>query len=172
MESIIEKLKKIQTLAERGCNGEMENAKFLLDKLLKQYNLTLEDLSSEIRKERVFKNCNAAVFIMCSYKIFGVKRTKTSYNYKNKPKDLCIELTDLEYIEISEFYNFHKRNFDKEFQKMKVDFQCSYQLKHELYTEKNDSDDKGKSYSQEELEKLLTYASMMEDVAFHKAIEK
>jgi hypothetical protein len=43
--TIKEKLKKIQELVQRGEAGEQENAKVLMDRLLKEYGLSLEDLT-------------------------------------------------------------------------------------------------------------------------------
>ena len=44
MERITDKLRKLLALAERGCGGEAENAKRLLEAQLRRYGMTLEDL--------------------------------------------------------------------------------------------------------------------------------
>lgn len=45
------KLKSLKALAERGVDGEAENAKTLLDRLMKQYKISDEDLSNEKKFE-------------------------------------------------------------------------------------------------------------------------
>lgn len=50
MERITDKLRKLLALAERGCGGEAENAKRLLEAQLRHYGMTLEDLLNEGKK--------------------------------------------------------------------------------------------------------------------------
>lgn len=50
MERITDKLRKLLALAERGCGGEAENAKRLLEAQLRRYGMTLEDLLNEGKK--------------------------------------------------------------------------------------------------------------------------
>lgn len=47
-ESIIERLLKIKALAERGVGGERSAAERLLNSLMKQYDISLEDLGSDM----------------------------------------------------------------------------------------------------------------------------
>ena len=46
-ESIKNKLKKLLALAERGVQGEAENARRLLEKLCKEYGVSIEELFDE-----------------------------------------------------------------------------------------------------------------------------
>ena len=46
-ESIKNKLKKLLALAERGVQGEAENARKLLEKLCKEYGVSMEELLDE-----------------------------------------------------------------------------------------------------------------------------
>ena len=57
-ESRIEKLRKIKALADNGVSGEAIAAQEALDRLLKEYGLTLEDISDEQRKDYDFKYSN------------------------------------------------------------------------------------------------------------------
>lgn len=47
MNSMIEKLRKLQTLSERGEGGEVENATKLLYQLMEKYGITLDEISNE-----------------------------------------------------------------------------------------------------------------------------
>lgn len=49
-ESIKSKLRKLQVLAENGYKGEAEAAKILLDKLCKQYGVSIEDILNQEKK--------------------------------------------------------------------------------------------------------------------------
>ena len=54
----LERARKIKELSERGIGGEKENATNMLNKLLKKYNLSLDDLEGEkiISKIFTYKN--------------------------------------------------------------------------------------------------------------------
>lgn len=54
MDKVIDKLKKLLALAERGERGEAYNARKILERELSLHGLTIEDLRSENVKERVF----------------------------------------------------------------------------------------------------------------------
>jgi replicative DNA helicase len=78
VELIIEKLKKIKELSERGINGEAKAAK-AVEKLLAKYNLTVESLSSETKIKCCFKarkDNEHAVLFMCVLKISGQEGKK------------------------------------------------------------------------------------------------
>ena len=173
MELIIEKLRKIKALAERGAYGEMQTAKLLLEKLLAKHKLTIDDLTDSEKRERCFlakQDNEKAALIMCFYKIIGADRRDDCYSYKHRRGKIYIMLTDYEFAELSMFYEFHKRNINKEFKKMREDFQKSYQYKHKLYscTEVGDA----KVLSEDEIKTILKYANEMEDVSFYRAIEQ
>jgi hypothetical protein len=171
MESIVEKIKKIQALAERGVSGEAKAAKAALEKLLKKYNLTLEDLSRETVKKRCFvaKNDNEkAVLIMCGFKIVGEERVTKLYSYKGRPNSCYLDLNDYEFIELSQLFDFHKKNINNEFEKVRTDFQRGYQYKHKLYSSSKTANEA--KVTKEDVMRILRYASEMKDVEFYKAI--
>jgi len=173
MELIIEKLKKIKSLSEQGIDGEAQAAKHALQKLLKQYNLSLNDLADDIKKERCFfakENKDQDVLLYCCLKILGADRYKTLYRYKGERSKLYIELTDYEFAELSEYYDFHKRNYRKEFKQMETDFIKAYQYKHNLYSDTPSED--ARALTDEEMLKIFKYASEMQDVSFYKALTK
>jgi len=173
MGKIIEKIQKIKTLSEQGIDGEAKAAKLALEKLLQKHDLTLNDLESEEKKERCFianGDNDKAALLMCTLKILGEKRYKTLFGYKGDAK-CYIELTDYEFVELSNFYNFHKRNMRKEFKQMKIDFQMAYQLKHRLVSDDRIPDEEKERYlTPEQILKLIRYANEMQDVSFYKAL--
>lgn len=48
-EQLLQKVKKIQALAERGDRGEKESAAVLLDRLMKRYGITEAEIAEERR---------------------------------------------------------------------------------------------------------------------------
>jgi hypothetical protein len=173
MELIIEKLKKIRELSERGVGGEAKAAAEALEKMLAKYGLTIESLSSETRRKYIFKakeECEQAALFMCIVKIGGFDGAKRVYRIKgDKAHNIVAELTEYEFAEVSLLYEFHKKNIMKEFKKTLKSFQQAYQYKHRLYTS-NPEKDSSKVLSGEEISRLVKYASEMEDVHFQRAI--
>ena len=55
MDRIIDKLKKLLALAERGERGEADNARRLLEAELRRHGLTLEDICADSKRTRIFK---------------------------------------------------------------------------------------------------------------------
>lgn len=49
-ERILQKIRRVQALAERGVAGEQESAAATLDRLMKQYGITEAELEEERRE--------------------------------------------------------------------------------------------------------------------------
>jgi hypothetical protein len=174
MERIVEKLRKIKELSERGFGGEAQAAKLALEKLLSKHNLTMDNLLDEELKLRCFarrsKN-DYAILCMCYLKVVGAQRSRTFYKRKGKGEayKIYVMLTEIEFAEIYQLYDFHRANFGAEFQRMSLEFQRAYQHKHNLYAADSESDCK---LSLEEIARILEYSNGMSDNKFVKRIEK
>ena len=55
-ERLLEKIRKVQALANRGADGEKQSAAALLDKLMKQYGSVWKSASS-VTRPRMKENC-------------------------------------------------------------------------------------------------------------------
>ena len=74
MERITDKLRKLLALAERGCGGEAENAKRLLEAQLRRYGMTLEDLLNEGKKKRAFTLALLTCQVESVCRIFRIRK--------------------------------------------------------------------------------------------------
>ena len=54
-ERILEKIKRVQALAERGVAGERDSAAATLDRLMKQYGITEDDIAEDRREWAWFR---------------------------------------------------------------------------------------------------------------------
>ena len=54
-ERILQKIRRVQALAERGVAGEQESAAATLDRLMKQYGITEAELAEERREMEWFR---------------------------------------------------------------------------------------------------------------------
>lgn len=119
--AILLKIKKLQELALRGVGGEAQNAQRVLEALCEKYGLTLEDLDQDAKVTYEFplRASIRSLFVNCFTYMFGANtRFKEDYTvYRNSgTKKIWAELnlTPSEYIEFSQFWEWHKHNFLKE----------------------------------------------------------
>lgn len=175
MEKIIEKLKKLLALAERGEAGEAHNARRLLENELRKHNLTLEDLASDKRKNYVFPykdKDERRLLVQILVNVCGSKSEAfTESTYNSKKKRLYAYLTDMEYIDVSNMYDFHRSHLRKEKERLLKELFSAYVNKHNIF----DKDPSERTTPDEEVDwdeirRILHLAEGMEDVQYHKAI--
>ena len=170
MDRIIDKLKKLLALAERGERGEADNARRLLEAELRRHGLTLEDICADNRRTRMFKynsNEERGLLIQVLVNYLGSKSDafcESTYN-KHK-KQVYIDLTDMEYIDISNMYDFFKAQYRKERKRLLHDMIQAFVQKHRLCP------DDDREIDWDELKRILALSSTMEDVTFRKQLTK
>lgn len=178
-ESIKEKLKKLSALAERGVNGEAENAKRAIERICAQYGIKLEDiLDSNTVKTYMFKigrgKLDITLFVQCYAKVTGEKSLK----YHQHTRDtITTELTPLQAAELNSLFQWHKENFKKEMEQIQKDLMEAYVSKHRIYRDKSEDDDDDEE--QEELTpeemhrlwKLMQLRGTFSDRTYQKQLE-
>ncbi|MEO3185245.1 hypothetical protein ABHC72_17315, partial [Parabacteroides distasonis] len=87
-------------------------------------------------------------------------------------KTIYIDLTDLEYAEISDMVAFFKSQFNKEKKRLMKDILHAFVNKHNIFDCTPNDDDKAsdKEIDLEELMRILSLSNGMEDVTYRKAI--
>ncbi len=110
---------KLKTLAERGVDGEKENAAALLQKLCEKNNISLDQLESEDLKFRWFKYPRDAQFrkliTQCIYKTMGPGFKAYTIDRKNQ---VGVECTPAQAIEIQLDYEFYAKHLKNELSRM------------------------------------------------------
>ena len=125
MENIIEKLRKIKKLADKGVSGESQNAKLLLKQLMQKYGINdfqIED--NEPQKDYMFHVKNKleeTLFFNCMANLFGSESEimQSGYQYKSRKKDLYFTMKLSEYLLAKEFFDFHVKYFKQTMEKEK-----------------------------------------------------
>lgn len=176
-ESIKNKIKKLMTLAGRGVQGEAENARRLLEKLCKEYDISPEELLDENQKKwhifdigrnKIYK----VLFSQCYFSI--IKGNTMPYKSVSQSK-IAVELTAMQYAELIGLYEWHKANFKRDFEEMKKNVFTAYCRKHKLYhIEDNQADIKISDLTPKELERLWKIVHLQEylnDTHYHKLID-
>lgn len=174
-ESIKNKLKKLLALAERGVQGEAENARRLLEKLCKEYGVSMEELLDEnqvkiycfdIGRNAIYKD----LFTQCYCKV--VQKISLSFWRASRSK-IEVEMTALQYAELASLFEWHKANFNKDLEDMKKNILLAYCRKHHLYT--NVKLDNDRELTEEERKRLIKILFMQEglnDNQYHKLLEQ
>lgn len=175
MDKIIDKLKKILALAERGEEGEARNARIMLENELKKHGLKIDDLRSEIKKERIFPYKNKdemTIFFQLLLSLFGRKSEEiSSARYNSKGKRLYVNLTDLQYIEILNMWEFHRKQFNKEKKRLLRDCLEAYVNKHDIF-DPNAEPSQTDKVDWEKLIRIMKLANGMEDIQYRKSLNK
>lgn len=174
-ESIKEKLKKLLALAERGVQGEAENARRLLEKLCKQHGVSMEELLDENQVKYYFfdvgrDKTQVDLFAQCYYKVANSNRM--AYKQVSRSR-IAVEMTAMQYAELVSLFEWHKANFKKDFEDMKKNILLAYCRKHRLYSDTPD-DGACRELTAEERERLIKIIMMQEslnDNQYHKFIE-
>lgn len=173
MESIRGRLLKIKALAENGYEGEAKAARHLLEKVLEKHNMTFEDLAQEELKKREFRVPRDMNYLFAHVvaQIIGAKRARKITYYTNKPSMKYCEVTDLEYLEIANMFDFHFRQLKKEIEKQKKLTTTAYIYKHKLTVDDGRVSDSSSTNTKD----LLTIVSLMknmDNVYYRKQLKK
>lgn len=185
-EKVLQKLRKLYALATQGVAGEKENAERLLHELLEKYGLTI-DAVDENKKELYEFDCKKKhhkLLCNCFVNYFGGNERFQNdlhiWNYTdNKAKILvAINCTPWEFTEFRELFDWHCKNYDREWRKIRKSFCGAYIEKHNLYATNrnewfNELMAKRKDRQPDFNEMLLQsgLAMGMDNVSHRKAIE-
>lgn len=169
-DSIKDKIKKIQAMVDWGSSEEKINAKDKLDKILKKYNITLEQVYEEKltpREYRCYSEYEKKLFMQCISKYCGKKRIVQCL--KRDPRLFFVEMSRIEFIDIQESMNFHKTNLKKEFKKMFT----AYLHIHKLFDGRDYEEDLDENVdSSMTVEEAMEIANLMEGMGKDRLTKK
>ena len=117
-EELLQKIKHVQALAERGDRGERDNARALLARLMEKYNLTEADLENERVETAWFvyhDELERRILAQIIYTVTGKQACGCVGAYTNrKRKKLGVECTAAEKVEIEANHAFFYEAAKKE----------------------------------------------------------
>lgn len=176
-ESIKSKLRKLQALAEQGYKGEAEAAKRLLDKLCKQYGVSLDDVLDqekthsyrfEIGKGKIWLD----LFMQCYANVTGNRELR--YIRETNSIIRGVELTAYQFAEISNLFFWHKNNLKKDIEQTQQLVFEAYVQKHRIFSNAPKDADENRDSQPIDLAHLRAVLAMMDtinDNHYHKMIE-
>lgn len=176
METIKSKILKLQALVERGERGEAANAKRLLDKLLSKYDLTIEYVLAEKEDKKWYKfnarrKWEESLLFQCYYKTMN----EDEVSFKRYRGTISIELTAYQYAELSNYYDWNKKQLAKELKQVVEDYTDAYILRHNITSDHYDENgEEEKPLTAEEkyrLYRIYKLVETVEDTSYTKMIE-
>ena len=164
-ESIKQKLLKLQALAEKGYKGEAENAKRAIERICAQYGVTLEEVLCEEKPKRyVFEIGRYKYMLTLFCQCHGVVTGKGQLSYiKRSRNTIAVDLTPLQYAELSSLFEWHKANFLKDLAAMQDTIVEAYINKHNIFRTLSEEERAEREAREEELTpaKLRRLAAIM-----------
>lgn len=161
----IDRLKKLRALALRGVGGEKEQAQAILDKLMKKYDISFDELDEDAVNDYIFEYHGKEQERLLTQTFFKVTNGEHSiynltYTYSGRAckTKLRGECTAAQKIEIDFLFDFYKRLWEKEREALLY----AFIQKHEIFRELRDGE-QGSELSPEEYKKMLAYMAGLSD---------
>lgn len=116
METILDKLRKIDELARSGIGGERENARRMLAALCAKHKISPESLTSPERSDIAFSVRSDVDKKLLFQVVAYIRQTSTlSYSVsKQKPRTLWFALTPSEAVDVRECFTHYRREWAKQ----------------------------------------------------------
>lgn len=168
-----ERLKKLYALAMRGVGGEKEQAQAILEKLLKKYAVSLDELDEDIINEYQLEYHGKEQESLLKQTVYKVTDNKNAFyplcwsqSGRKCRTTLGVKCTAAQKAEIEFLFNFYIRVWEKEREAL---LQAFIQ-KHRIFGNLKDGE-KGTELSAEELEKMYALMHGLSDEQPLKQIE-
>lgn len=117
-EKTMERIKKLQALAERGVGGEKDTAKKMLRKMLEKNGIqSLDDLQDDNYEYVLFPyngKYEKKLLKQCIYKVLTAAGDRTYYHTKGTRQKLGIYCTKAQKVEIHMEFEFYRKAFYEE----------------------------------------------------------
>lgn len=175
IESIKSKILKLHALAESGNTHEAMNARAMLEKWLLQYGLSLDEILEEKNEPRWYEfkarsSWEKKLLFQCYFMVKNVGKV----SYRGRSEIISFELTPYEFAELTNFYEWHRKQLGKELKEMQKNFVDAYVYKHNI-TSTVGSEREPESLTPEELNSLknvLLLVRTVEDTHYQKLLEQ
>lgn len=164
-ERIIELMKKLHALSERGEGGEKLNAERMLASFLKKHNMSVEDLVGEKVQLRELWFVSRYQWLARQIVARELGRDFRMMKYKKQRGFKLVECTAAQFVSIQSQIDFFVRAFEKELEF----FQEAFIRKMDLGVSSDDSGD-DQPVDLERLLKVLSMAESIEKQSYRKQI--
>lgn len=157
-EGILNLLRKIQTLAERGERHEAQAAQRRLTSLTARYGIKLEELSSPQIRSYGFAIASREeqdLLGQCVLKVVNTDALDVSLNTERT--QVYVKLTPQQYIDVDTLYQYYRQAWQQERERLLSDALKAFVLRYGLYSETNDdAASVGPRQTQAEIESIIS----------------
>ena len=179
---ILLKIRKLQALAERGVGGEATNAKILLSALCEKYGIDESKLDEEEKQWYEFEMRTSVqkLFLQLYVSIYGTTERylkEVELWKRGRKKIVKCKFTRAEYIEFSQMWEWHRKNYLAERKRMRELFQIAYYDKFKMYAsetcdeyEAQRSKKKDNDLTREDILAINMMAAACKNKSFYKQI--
>lgn len=175
LESIKSKILKLHALAESGNTHEAMNARAMLDKWLLQYGLSLDEILEEKNEVRWYQfkarsSWEKKLLLQCYFMVKNAHEVR----YKGRGEIVSFELTSYEFAEITNYYDWHRKQLGKELKEMQQHFVSAYIMKHGI-TSQDEGDTPVQPLTKEDIERIKNVLILMrtvKDTHYQKLLEQ
>lgn len=179
---ILLKIRKLQALAERGVDGEATNAKILLSALCEKYGIDESKLDEEEKQWYEFEMRTSVqkLFLQLYVSIYGTTERylqEVELWKRGRKKIVKCKFTRAEYIEFSQLWEWHRKNYLAERKRMRELFKIAYFDKFKMYAsetcdeyEAQRSKKKNDDFTFEDLMAINMMAAACKNKSFYKQI--
>lgn len=181
-ESIRSKLIKMSRLADSGDTHEAEAARFAIERICDQYDISIDDILSEDEESKWYEfnigrsSKMLSLFCQCHGYVTG----KSSMEYRRLPHSAVVEvcLTPFEYAELKSMFEWHRSNYKAEREKIESTLLDAYIHKHNLFRSSRDTDDSSNDELEltpemlERIKRIIYMKQALSDTHYHKMIEQ
>lgn len=179
---ILLKIRKLQALAERGVGGEATNAKILLSALCEKYGIDESKLDEEEKQWYEFEMRTSVqkLFLQLYVSIYGTTERylkEVELWKRGRKKIVKCKFTRAEYIEFSQLWEWHRKNYLAERKRMRELFKIAYFDKFKMYAsetcdeyEAQRSKKKDDDFTFEDLIAINMMAAACKNKSFYKQI--
>ena len=171
-DQILERIKAVRNLAERGDRGEKESAAAMLDRLMEKYGITETELAEERREIAWFRYktpLEHRLLLQVIYAVTGRAAFGCVGKHTNRPRKMVgIECTTAERLEIEFSFDFYKAAFEKELER----FYMAFLQKNRIFPDKPIDDvTKIGEMDLEEIQRLSMMMAGMEEHIRRKMLQ-
>lgn len=179
---ILLKIRKLQALAERGVGGEATNAKILLSALCEKYGIDESKLDEEEKQWYEFEMRTSVqkLFLQLYVSVYGTTERylkEVELWKRGRKKIVKCKFTRVEYIEFSQMWEWHRKNYLAERKRMRELFQIAYYDKFKMYAsetcdeyEAQRSKKKDNDLTMEDILAINMMAAACKNKSFYKQI--
>jgi hypothetical protein len=118
---IKDKIKKVYALVERGTEGEQKAARAALDRLMKKYNLSdeqVENIDLVLREFTYTTLMEKVLFIRICRFLVGMDIKGHAYVDRNLGKVICIKLKHIDYVTADCAYEYFRKHMKSQWKKI------------------------------------------------------